>query len=352
MPTAKPNRIVLVLPCCIGDVIMATAALVALRRAYPDAHIAWAVGSWSKAAIQRHPNLNAVLDTGAEAHPYKTPIGMTRFVRLLRAGRYDLLVSFVRSPLMSIAALMTGIPVRAGLDSAGRGFGYTLRVTVDPDVPRHEAELYLDVVRTLGVDTAGCYANVPPLDADRAVVRQRLTAAGISGRYLVVHPGGGRNPGMTLDAKRYPPDKLAALVNRMSLQLGVEGVVIGAPGDQPLVDAVTAGLAIHHAAFTDLSFGQIAALASDSALYLGNDTGMTHLAAAAGAKAGAIFGPTDPRRYAPFAPYVLALWRPSDVGLRGVAGGEQTAWDWDRDGITVDEAERKIKVWLASVHEQ
>ncbi len=43
-----PKRIVLILPCCIGDVVLATAALQALRRAYPDAYIAWAVGSWSK----------------------------------------------------------------------------------------------------------------------------------------------------------------------------------------------------------------------------------------------------------------------------------------------------------------
>ncbi|MEO8497804.1 MAG: glycosyltransferase family 9 protein, partial [Planctomycetota bacterium] len=187
-------------------------------------------------------------------------------------------------------------------------------------------------------------------------MRERVKSAGLSGRYLVIHPGGGRNPGMILDAKRYPPDKLARLGNQLqahppapspSLRLwrggadlrsgGGEVVVIGAPSDQPLVDAVTSALTVPHAAFTDLTFGQIAALAADSALYIGNDTGMTHLAAAAGAKTVAIFGPTDPRRYAPFAPDVLVLWRPAAVGSRGVAGGEPADWDWDRDGIGVDE---------------
>ena len=65
----KSVRILLVLPCCIGDVILATAGLRALRRAYPDARIAWAVGSWSKAAVEHHPDLDAVLDCGAAALP-------------------------------------------------------------------------------------------------------------------------------------------------------------------------------------------------------------------------------------------------------------------------------------------
>ncbi|MBK8022972.1 MAG: glycosyltransferase family 9 protein [Chloroflexi bacterium] len=216
-----PGRIVLILPCCIGDVILATATLTALRRAYPDAHITWAVGTWSKAAIEHHPALNAVLDTGPDALPVRTPAGLLRLVRQLRAGQFDLLVSLVRSPWMSVAALLSGISARAGLDSAGRGFGYTLRAPIDPDAVRHEAEIYLDVSRALGLDTADCYANVPVLEADTEVVRARLGAASLGSSFVVAHPGGGRNPGMTLDAKRYPPDKLAA----------TRGVAAGAPSE-------------------------------------------------------------------------------------------------------------------------
>src|SRR5207237_1318538 len=105
-----------ILPCCIGDVVLATATLQALRRAYPQAYIAWAVGNWSKPAIERHPLLDAVIDTGNEALPVKSIGGMLHFVRQLRAEKFDLAVLLVRSPLMSIALLLTGIPNRAGLD--------------------------------------------------------------------------------------------------------------------------------------------------------------------------------------------------------------------------------------------
>ncbi|MFN8528439.1 MAG: hypothetical protein U0670_07500 [Anaerolineae bacterium] len=79
-------RIVLILPCCIGDVVIATGALCALRRAYPDAHITWAVGSWSRAAVEHHPDVNAILDTGPESLPVKSWRGFLPFVGQLRAG--------------------------------------------------------------------------------------------------------------------------------------------------------------------------------------------------------------------------------------------------------------------------
>lgn len=340
----SPQRIVLVLPCCIGDVVLATATLQALRRGYPNAHITWAVGNWSKPAVEHHDLLDAVLDTGADALPVHAPAGLLRFVRQLRAGRYDLMISLVRSPLMSLAALLSGIPHRAGLDSAGRGFGYTVRAPVDPDAPRHEAEIYLDVARVLGLNTEGCRANVPVHEADSRSIQAKL---GDTGSYIVLNPAGGRNPGMVLDVKRYPPRSLAVLGTRLAQRLNAAIVLVAGSGDEMLVRAVQAILPAPAASFVGtLSFGEIAALAHRARLYIGNDTGLTHLAAAADAKTVMILGPSDPVRYAPYAPNALALWKPTAVNQRGVAAGSPEAWDWSRDGISVEEAEAQIVKWL------
>jgi ADP-heptose:LPS heptosyltransferase len=338
-----PGRILIILPCCIGDVVLGTAALAALRRAYPSARIVWAVGSWSRPALDGHPALSALLDTGAGASPVRSLQSALRFARQIRAERPDWLIAFSRSTWISLAAALSGVRVRAGLDSGGRGFGYTVRVPLNPDAPRHEAEIYLDVVRALGVDTAGCFAHVPVTEADRAFVRARLAAHDIGTPYAVVNPAGGRNPGMIMDAKRYPPDKLAALANRLALP----AVVIGAADDAPLVEAVRARLAVKSAALAGaLSFGQIGALAQDAVVYIGNDTGLTHYAAGAGARAVMIMGPTDPRRYAPFAPGALALWKPAAVAARGVSAGARPDWDWERDGISVDEAWTQLEAFV------
>ncbi len=342
----KYDRILLYLPCCIGDVVLATATLTALRRAYPNAHITWAVGGWSKAAVEGHPALNTLLDTGRKALPVKSARGFAETVRLLRGGRYHLLVSLVRSPLMSAAALLSGIPTRAGIDSGGRGFGYTHRAKIDPTHPRHEAEVYLDVARALGIDTQGCYANVPVPDSERGIAARH----GVQGRYLVVNPTGGRNPGMIMDIKRYPPTQMAALAERLAAQLDAQIVVLGGPGDAEIVTQMGAAIRQPVTTFVGaLSFGQIAALAAESVLYLGNDTGLTHYAAAAGAKTVMILGPSDPARYAPFTPNSLALWKMTALPGGGVAGGAPRGFDWGTDGITVDEAEAEITRFLRRV---
>jgi ADP-heptose:LPS heptosyltransferase len=336
------RRIVLILPCCIGDVVLATATLQALRRGFPDAHITWAVGRWSKAAIADHPLLNDILDTGDRALPVESPAAIWHFARQLREGRYDLLVSLVRSPRMSAAALLSRIPARAGLDSGGRGFGYTIRAKINPDAIRHEAEIYLDVPRALGIDTTGCRANVPVQEDSRQRVRDRLKERCVNGRYLVLNPSGGRNPGMTFDAKRYPPDQLAALGERLAARYQAQIVLLGGKDDAPLIAAVNDHLEITAPSFAgDLSFPDMAALAHDSLIYVGNDTGLTHYAAAAGAKTVMIMGPTDPRRYAPYTDNSIALWKPASVSERGVSAGA-TAWDWSRDGISVVEAVERV----------
>jgi ADP-heptose:LPS heptosyltransferase len=333
------RRILLYLPCCIGDVVLATATLAALRRACPAAHIAWAVGSWSKAVLTDHPMLNEIIDTGADALPFKSISGFIDTVRLLRAGNYDLLVSLVRSPLMSLAALASGIPTRAGLDSRGRGFGYSVRAQIDPQQPRLEAEIYLDVVRALGIDTSGCYASVPVLAAPRAVAIQH----GIASPYIVVNPAGGTNPGMTMTSKRYPPAQMAALAERVAGQLDAQIVVLAGPGDGALVAELRAHLHLPPVELVGvLSFKEIAMLAVAAECYIGNDTGVTHFAAAAGARTFMIFGPSDPRRYAPYTLNSYALWKPTALPAAGVAAGAPVSFDWARDGISVDEAAAQI----------
>ncbi len=203
------------------------------------------------------------------------------------------------------------------------------------------------MARALGIDVTGCYANVPVVERDADAVRAKLHQRGIDGAYLVINPAGGNNPGMIMTSKRYPPDQLAALANRIAPDLGAAVVVIGGRDDAALVAAVRDRLNVPSAAFVgELTFGEIAALARDAAFYLGNDTGLTHLAAAAGAQTAMILGPSDPQRYAPFVPGSLTLWQPTTIARGGVAEGAPVDWDWQRDGISVDDAERQLRAWL------
>jgi ADP-heptose:LPS heptosyltransferase len=98
----------------------------------------------------------------------------------------------------------------------------------------------------------------------------------------------------------------------------------------------------------NLSFPQIGALAAGALLYLGNDTGLTHLAAASGGRTVMILGPSDPARYAPFTPDSLALWKPVTLRAGGVAAADVSNWDWERDGIAPEDVLARVRDWLAS----
>ena len=338
----NPQRIVLVLPCCIGDVLMATATLAALRRAWPDAHIAWAVGGAARAVISDHDMLDATLE--CDPLPQRSPRQLLRLARQLREGRYDLVLSLTRSPLISLAVRMSGIPLRAGLDSGGRGLGYNLRVPLDPAQVRHEAEIYLDVARALGRDVGSCQANVPVREDLWPAVRQRLFVAGIDPqRYALLLPAGGSNPGMTMEQKRWPPQHYAQLAR----QLGTDIVLVGGPEDSAILAAVSEQLSGPFLSLAaELSFAGIALLARRARVAVGNDSGLTHLAAAAGARTVAIFGPSDPRRYAPFSPGVLVLWRPGPLQASGVNVGSMPGWNWQQHGIGADEVCARVLDFL------
>ena len=339
------ERILLIRPCCLGDVVLATAALQALRDAYPEAHITWAVGSWSQSIIAHHPLVDAFLDTGEADLPTRSLPDFLRFVRQMRAGRFDIVISLVRSPLMSLAVRLSGAPIRAGIDSNGRGFGYSVRVPIEPNTSRHEAAIYLDVIRALTHAEASYEAHIPILESAEVHVEQLLAQHSIQ-RYWVVNPAGGDNPGMRFHQKRYPPEKFAELIREMSPIINADVILIAGPNDQPIVDQVQEKLPSPVPSFVgSLHFAEIGALANGASLYLGNDTGLTHLAAASGGKTAMLMGPTDPNRYAPYTADSIALWKPTELNAGGVEEAAED-WDWDRDGISVSEAVEKLKTFL------
>jgi ADP-heptose:LPS heptosyltransferase len=91
-----------------------------------------------------------------------------------------------------------------------------------------------------------------------------------------------------------------------------------------------------------ITLGQFGALCRQAALFVGGDTGAMHLAVATGCKTVAIFGPSDPRRYGPFArkQQAIALWHQIDIPTGGVGQGKVLNFSWE-NGVTFDE------VWTA-----
>ncbi len=325
-----PQRILVLKPCCLGDIVLATATLRALRLAYPTAIIDLAAGP-SAIAVRGSRRLTHIVDIGRLGMPGAPRRAILAVARALRPWRYDTAITLDRSPLLSMIPLLAGIPRRIGLDSGGRGFAQTVRVPALPDAPRHEAEVYLDTLRAIGIQPDSPRLEFFPSPHDEAAARAALPTTN-SRPLALLHPAGGVNPGMTMLSKRWPAERFAALADRLIAEDNAVVALVGGPDDRVVSDHVGAAMRGEVVDLTGrLSFGALGALIRHAALYVGNDTGATHLAVAMDAPTVMVMGPTDPRRYGPYRPTapdtVAAVCppdaRPEDYVALHLAGGQE-----------------------------
>jgi lipopolysaccharide heptosyltransferase II len=347
-----PSSILIIKPCCLGDVLMATPVIAALRQAFPRARMDFAVGGWSRAMVENNPHLDGLVDCGSVGsggrRSWREYLDLARRIR---AAKYEACFVLDRSPLISLLPYLGGIPQRVGLDSQGRGFSLTVGVPVVG--LKHEAELYLDTVRAVGVEVKDARLEFYPTEEDRRHVAEMLAlspAEGLStapqAPLVVIHPAGGSNPGMILSAKRWPPQRFAALADRLIEEDVAQVCLVGGPGDGPIAVSIKDGMRQEPRDLTgQLTFGQLGALLERCNLFIGHDTGAMHLAVAVGAPVVAIFGPSDPRMYGPYGENNVALWH--DVGCNPclLHGRWDTACRRFRciEAVTVEE------VWQAAI---
>lgn len=327
-----PHRILVVRRCCFGDVLLTTPLLAALKRAYPAASITYATGAWSRPALAGIPDVDRVITLPGSSRPADwLPVA-----RRLRARHFDLAVIPERSPLPQLLAAAAGIPRRVGLDSGGRGFMLTDRVPVRGI--RHETDRALDLAYALGAPVVARRPRYVPSCAARAKVSRLLRSDGNAEPFLVVHPGGGANPGVSMPAKRWPPERFAAAAVTIAQKYDLRIVVTGGLRDEAVAHLCSTAISPPALNLTgQLGWDEHAALVECARLYLGNDTGATHLAVAVGAPVVAVFGPTDPAMYGPLDGVSEAVWS-ADCAEVAERGDLTRIRDIRRciDGITVE----------------
>jgi lipopolysaccharide heptosyltransferase II len=341
-------------PCCLGDVLFATPALAALRRAYPEARIDFAVGRWARTIVEHNPHVDGIVDCGPVGSGRYGLSDYLRLMRKVRQERYTCALVLDRSPWLSVLPYLAGIPIRAGLDSGGRGFSLTHSVPVEP--MRHEAELYLDVVRALGVSAEGVGLTFLPDDAERKRVQELGGEIGLSlpkaDSLVLIHPGGGENPGMVLPAKRWPVERLAVLAERLMERAGARVILVGGPEDGALARTIQEQAAAGLSNLVGrLSLGELAALMEHANLYIGHDTGATHLAVAMGTPTIALFGPSDPARYGPYgSERAVALWKRLECSPCFTSGRYDASCREPRciEAISLEDVWREVERLLAS----
>ena len=296
-----PRRILLVRLERIGDLVMALEAIRDVRALAPAAQIDLVVGSWNAVLAAAIPSIDRVETLDArwlarEGEGFGMP-GLLRAARAWRTRDYDLAVNFepdVRSNLVAAAA---GAARTAGWASGGGG--PVLDIALDYDPTTHTAVNSRRLV-------AHVFGRTPPeLSRPLLAIPETATAAAAArlrpgaGRPLVgVHVSGGRA------IKQWPPERFADVAARLADTRNAVIVATGAPGDRALVSGLQAALAPRLVidAATDDGLLVSAAILAQLDVFVTGDTGPMHLASAVGTPVVAVFGPSDPARYAPRGP--------------------------------------------------
>ena len=303
----SPQKILLVRCCCLGDTLMTTPALRAISEQWPSAEVHYFIGGWSRPAIENNPHVSQVVTAGNVGSGSYSIGDYFRSIAKIRAERYDAAFVFERSLWLNLLPALAGVPWRFGIDSQGRGF--SLSAGAEPLPDEHERHLFARVVGLAGLNGEHILPEFFPTEEGIDRTDNLLRERGLEPERLVVlHPGGGANPGTVLTRKRWPVERYAGLAGRL-VEAGWQVALVGTPAERELnerVDTIAGGATVE--LLKGLSFDEVGALLSRTALFIGNDSGTAHLAAAVGCKTLVLFGPTSPHIYGPPAQVGRYLW--------------------------------------------
>ena len=224
-------------------------------------------------------------------------------LRRLKPGAALLLTDSLSSALL---AALAGIPARVGYAAEFRDLLLTRRVPRRaPSRSRPRAEEYLDLARAAGLTVTDPHPRIEADEGDRARAEALLTGHHFgAGAYAVIAPGASYGP-----AKRWAPDRFAALAKALHARDGTRAVLVGTKEDRAVSAEVAAALgpaALDLTGATDLP--ALVGILDRAVLAASNDSGVMHLAAALGRPTVAIFGSTSPVWSSARAPWVRALY--------------------------------------------
>lgn len=286
----RGGKVLLRLPNWLGDAILCTPALAALRSARPDLQLHALVKPSVQAAIQGLPGIASV------SVLEKTDFGGTlQAGKALQREEFDAALIFPKGFREAALARLAGIPVRVGLDTDHRGLLLTHTVSfTEKDWHEHHARQFAKVLSPLGIFLKDEGLAFPLSPQDREEAQKVLHEAGVTGPFAVFHIAASKAP------RAWHPERFAEVAKALEEVAGLRPILLGAPGDGPVHAAFLAGCPSAADLAGRTTLRGMAAVLERAALFVGNDSGPMHVAAAVRTRVVAVFGPGAPYKTAPY----------------------------------------------------
>ncbi len=288
----------------VGDAIMALPALRAIRGRFPDAKISILARPYV-ADIYRGQNICDELISCDPKGAHAGISGRERLAQELRKQKFDVALLLQNAFDAAWITWRAGISERIGYARDGRGLLLTKKIPVPKprEIPAHEQFYYLELVRRAGwIDSLPdeSFVKLDVSHEHRRQAEETLSSAGVRQNVARIAIGSGASYG---SAKCWPPNRFADFVNRFRLHADPDVILFGTASEQKVSEEIAAGINGSSISLVGkTAIAALPALLSRCHLFVGNDSGAMHVAAAVGLPVVAIFGPTDPHGTAPITP--------------------------------------------------
>ncbi len=305
----EAKAIVVRAPNWIGDAVMATPTLSALRAGRPDAAITVLAKPLIAEALTHHPAVDEIMVDEIPGR-HAGPAGRLRLAAEIRARRFDTALLLTNSFGSALVMALARVACRIGYRTDGRAMCLTVPIPRPSRVRvHHMTAYYLDLLAPWDLAGSPTDVRLRVTEAERAQAGRRLAEWGIGPAEPIV----GINPGAAYgSSKRWPAERYAGVARRLTGD-GARVVLFGAASERQLGDAIAAGLdptPVNAMGRTTLR--EAMALLTWCGHLVTNDSGPMHLAAALGVPVTAIFGATDPRATGPVGAHAAVIQHPVD----------------------------------------
>jgi len=284
----------------IGDAVMTTPAVRAIRRHFPGASISLLAKPWVAPVFAHSPHVDEIIVYEANGR-HRGAMGPIRLARDLRSRDFDAAILLQNAIEAALIAFLAGIPMRIGFDTDARRLLLTHPVRCTRAVKAiHQTGYYLKILEGVGIPPRGRTLELSLGNANRKRAEEILAKRGILPGSRIV----GLNPSATYGpAKQWFPERYAALGDRLSRTLDASIVIFGGPADSNLGRHITEMMQTPAADLSGrTSLGEAMALIERCDAFVTNDSGLMHVAAAVNTPLVAIFGSTNSTTTSPYSP--------------------------------------------------
>lgn len=289
------RRVLVVRLRSIGDTVLATPSLRALRRFLPDARIDVLLEDWVAPLLEGSAEVDRVVRVERGS-----PVGRIRVARELRGERYDVAYDLHGGNTASLLTWASGARRRVGYADYRHARLYSHAAPPSSELWRrertHSAEQQLALLGWTGVPVTDRPASrLPVAEEARERVARRLAGAGVydGRRFALLHTAA------AFETKTWAAENFARVVEDLGAR-GLASVAVAAPNEAATVEELRRHARVPFASFTDLSLPELVALAARASLFVGNDSGVAHIAAARGVPSVVVFGSSNVFHWRPW----------------------------------------------------